>query len=805
MRLLSARKAARALGAFALCCLIGGIAMPAIAGTDPAAPLATNLTAVNDFSDEFPFVNLMKSSRDWIPGRAGCFDCRTPGSNSACAAPNVCPTSVAMDANGYPTSLDGAAQQEVRTVIHAGGNTGRLAAGNYTLRFDGTGSFRIDGGTVVSSAPGEIVFNIASSSGNNIGFTLTAIVAGDHPRNIRILPPGGVCANDELRFCDAANFCSAAQCRLFTSTDVAEQQIFHPRFLLNAAPYRMLRFMDWMETNSSPVVDFADYPTEASAFWHRVPPTVLADLGNRLRSDIWINIPHRASNAFIDQFATVLRDNFTADRRVYVEYSNENWNGIFSQNIEIPRQFCPAFPDLAAGCQNDGVPGNGVACERDPNAFSLGAAQGPCFAALVRAWGDRSLQIFDRFDAVFGASARSRLTRVIAAQAANADLGRQVMVRNTTGTSTPVSSKTDIYAIAPYFGTEYCTPDNGFNPETHPQLYTSATTLLDHLESQALPRALGFMTSNRSMLVGNFAGSGIRLSSYEGGQHLAGIGSFTFNATCNTRFDEVNAHPRMEGIYRAYLANWKANGDEFTHFYNVGRWGPFGRWGALEFQDQAVTSSPKFMALSRHSAANPCHWTGCVQGGNALPETIFRDGFEGVAPPSCAPVQLLADPGLEQTNPADSINPFWASTSQAFGSVLCSNATCPDDNGTALPRGGAFWAWFGGIASAEAATLSQNVVIPSGNPRHLNFFLRRGRVTAPLDATLVVAVNGTPVRSFVEPATAEAAYVARSIDVSAFANGASHAISFSYANPSGSGASNFTVDDATIDCSAMGN
>lgn len=50
------------------------------AGDDPNAPLGSNLNSTVDFSDEFPFVNLMKTARDWIPGNAsGCFDCREPG------------------------------------------------------------------------------------------------------------------------------------------------------------------------------------------------------------------------------------------------------------------------------------------------------------------------------------------------------------------------------------------------------------------------------------------------------------------------------------------------------------------------------------------------------------------------------------------------------------------------------------------------------------------------------------------------------------------------------------------------------
>lgn len=622
-----ARARALARSALAATCLIFLTMGNCLAGSNPASPIATNINAVSDFSDEFPFVNLMKSARDWIPGNlAGCFDCREAGSNPACNAPNSCPITINRDADGYVSSLQ--PNQTVTTIVHAGATPGRLAPGNYTVRFDGAGTFQLLGASVVSQSPGELVVNVASSSGNNIGVRLTAITAGNHVRNMRILPPGGVCNNDDQRFCDAATPCGAgASCQLFTAPGISDAQLFQPRFLQNHAPFRLLRYMDWMGTNSSPVVNTADYPTESSAFWSRVPITVLAKLGNRLRSDIWINVPHRASDSFIDAIATSLRDNHTPDRKIYLEYSNENWNGIFSQNVEIPRQFCASFADLAAGCQNDGNPGNGVGCERDPNTFSLGAAQAPCFQALVRAWGDRSVQIFDRFDTVFGASARQRLVRVVAAQAANADLGRQVLSRNATGQVFSVASKTDSYASAPYFGTEYCTPDSGINPDTSPAVYASSTAFLDSLETQGLSRARGFMTSSKAMLSANFSGLGIRHISYEGGQHLAGIGGFTFNATCNQRFDEANRSPRMEQIYRTYLSDWKANGDEFTQFYSVGRYGVFGRWGLLEFQDQILSSAPKFVAMTGHASANPCHWPNCVQP-SAVNENLFRSGFE---------------------------------------------------------------------------------------------------------------------------------------------------------------------------------
>lgn len=783
------------------------IAAPAArAGDDPLAPLGSNIGGINDFSDEFPFVNLMKSSRDWIPGSngPGCFDCRD---NPSCGG--VCPVTLDRDADGYVQSLQ--PNQEARTVIYAGAGlaSGRLPAGTYTMLFDGSGSVNFFGASNVQNPQaGRITFDIGASN-TNIGFSITALAAGNHLRNIRILPPGGVCSNDAHRPCDPGNPCtSGGTCNLYTSPGVADTQVFQPRFLANAAPYRLLRFMDWMGTNSSPVVNFADYPTPTSAFWHRVPPQILAELGNRLGSDLWINIPHRASDDFVDQFATVLRDDFRSDRKLFVEFSNENWNGIFSQNLEIPRAACPGFADLAANCQLDGVPGNGVACEIDPNTFSVPApANSACFQALVRRWGDRSVEIFDRFDSVFGANVRDRVVRVVAAQAANPDLGRQVLARTVTGGSGTVAAKTDAYAIAPYFGTEYCTPSDGINPGTHPTVYASLDNFFADLNSRALPTAITFMTGSKSMLANNFAGSGMRLIAYEGGQHFAGIGGFTFDNACNSIFDAANADARMGALYADYLTAWKQNGDEFAHFYNVGRWGPFGRWGALEFQDQAPASSPKYSAITAFSDANPCWWPGCAQGPVAPSDDLFEDGFEDnvAPPPTCTPAQLLSDGGLEASDPATAANAFWTSTSQNFGTAICTGSTCPDDAGTALPRNGSAWAWFGGIAAAETSTLSQSVVIPSGSPRHLNFFLRRGFVSAPFDATLRVKVDGATVRSFDEPSTTESGYVARTVDLGSFANGASHVIQFEYVNPEGSGKSNFVIDDLTIDCTAAGN
>ncbi len=187
------------------------------------------------------------------------------------------------------------------------------------------------------------------------------------------------------------------------------------------------------------------------------------------------------------------------------------------------------------------------------------------------------------------------------------------------------------------------------------------------------------------------------------------------------------------------------------------------------------------------------------------PDLIFANGFE-CAPglPDCVavcePVQLLQDPSFEATDGGSFTNPFWPDFSAAFGGVLCNAGLCGTGGGTAGPRTGDFWAWLGGTAAAETAWIEQAVVIPAGAPRHLNFWLWVGSI-AGTGATLEVRVDGNAVETIAEPGTAEPGYSQRTVDLSAFADDASHTIRFHYQSPNG-GNSNFNLDDVTLECDA---
>lgn len=120
----------------------------------------------------------------------------------------------------------------------------------------------------------------------------------------------------------------------------------------------------------------------------------------------------------------------------------------------------------------------------------------------------------------------------------------------------------------------------------------------------------------------------------------------------------------------------------------------------------------------------------------------------------------------------------WQSTSDNFGTVFC-NSACVNDP-TLGPADGAFWAWFGGVNTAnpnavvpEVSTLTQDVVIPAG-AKQLHFKLRMPTCSGGSADFLSVRVDGVEVfRVDATDATrcGAADYSDEAADISAFADG----------------------------------
>ena len=179
------------------------------------------------------------------------------------------------------------------------------------------------------------------------------------------------------------------------------------------------------------------------------------------------------------------------------------------------------------------------------------------------------------------------------------------------------------------------------------------------------------------------------------------------------------------------------------------------------------------------------------------------------------------DGGFEATSSTDLTNPNYPVVFSTHfptghplgtppsGTPLC-NKLYPDcqdgTNAPNTPRTGDSWAWFGGNnandGAVEIASAEQTITFPSGaSSVTLNFYLRIGFVTMPFTDTLEVQVDGAAQQTFVEPSVAEGGYTLRTIDLTAFGDGAPHTIKFSYtqATPANDNKANFDVDDVTLD------
>ncbi len=155
-------------------------------------------------------------------------------------------------------------------------------------------------------------------------------------------------------------------------------------------------------------------------------------------------------------------------------------------------------------------------------------------------------------------------------------------------------------------------------------------------------------------------------------------------------------------------------------------------------------------------------------------------------------VDVVGDGSFENGTP----NGVWTEFSANFGTPLCDEASCGTGGGTG-PRTGAWWAWFGGIASAESGSVTQDVTIPNGPSAELRFWLEIPASGQP--GFMNVVLNGDQLFSVTEADTGSyATYTEVILDVSAYADGGTYTLEFVSETQAGASASNFFVDDVSL-------
>lgn len=522
----------------------------ATVATEPSAQvrLGTNLTSVNDWSTQRPFIDGFKSARRWLtqcvasdPGCTGSWD--TPEFDR-----------LDLDEQGWVRSLPAAADELIFTRVGTllfREIAGDYPGGQYVVLYEGEGTIEYGFDARKDEAlskPGRDVLNVTPSN-EGIHLIITATdpyKTGNYIRNIHVVP--------------------------IAAEQTFAAEIFNPVFLNRIDRFQALRFMDWMATNDSTQKEWRDRPQVEDATYavKGVPVEIMVALANRVHADPWFTLPVQATDEYIREFARIVKDQLDPNLRVYVELSNEVWNWQFSQ----------AHYAMEQGKARWGDRGD----------------------AYMQWYGMRAAQMAELWKQIF-AHQLDRLKTMIATQtvwrgleAAALDCPLWVAEGHA-----PCHQSVDLYAIAGYFSGNLNQPENQAAVEAllnepdggFEQAFTQ-------MQQGGIVPALGYDDS----LVGAFdvmayhrnvaQQHNLQLVVYEGGQHLVNANS----EKLTTFFMALNRDRRMGDLYSQLLRGWKDSGGTlFMNFSDIGRWSRWGSWGVLESVNQA--HSPRYDALMR--------------------------------------------------------------------------------------------------------------------------------------------------------------------------------------------------------------
>lgn len=334
--------------------------------------------------------------------------------------------------------------------------------------------------------------------------------------------------------------------------------IWNPTFISELAPYDTLRFMDWGATNHSKVQYWSQrrLPTDpgnadigyidgSSPLTPGLAYEWMIDLCNRTNKNMWISLPHMADNNYANQLAQLIKTELNSNLKVYVEYSNETWNGAFSQFQYTIDQ----------GIAN-GLPGS--------NQWYQGGAY-----SLYK-----SVNIWREFANVYGSQMASRVVRV-ASFSGNYDIF-DVGYNNVVNSSywNPTNQKADMIAIAPYVGGNLNGASSNIQSQFHAETDSTFTTRV--LTAVAIAQKYN-----------------VKLGAYEGGQHLT------------TNADAWSSNPQIYNEYIYMLDKYAPYFELFNHYTHAGSWSSGGAWGAKASTGQPLSQAHKYRAIVDWVANHP--------------------------------------------------------------------------------------------------------------------------------------------------------------------------------------------------------
>src|SRR5262249_36251205 len=162
--------------------------------------------------------------------------------------------------------------------------------------------------TILSQAPGEMLLQVTPSAAG-IYLAIEATNPANYLREIEVIMPGGICQGDPFTYVTSAADCSG---RPYLSFAENQSIIFYPVFANRQRGYSVLRFMDWMATNNSPVTNWSQRTPLSYSTWATpsgAPIEVMIALANLVGAYPWFNMPHQSDDAYAASFAQLVKAN----------------------------------------------------------------------------------------------------------------------------------------------------------------------------------------------------------------------------------------------------------------------------------------------------------------------------------------------------------------------------------------------------------------------------------------------------------------------------------------------------------------
>jgi hypothetical protein len=502
--------------------------------------LGINLAGLSYWSTQHLLKDYFKQSSTWIPQYyPGYF-------NSSIAYTWNTSQSFPTLPNGYPSMLYANMTVGKLLLRDLQGYYPNINQTNqYVLLYDGDGviSLAFDA-TVTEYSAGRIKFTVIPSTvrDNGVYVRLLQTNPANPVQNIRV-----ILAQDEYTY---------------------NQDLLTDNFMRFITQFSTIRFMDLLETNGSPVSEW-NQTTLPSQDTQAMPSGISIDLLtkiiNRSGRNAWINVPHLASDDYVNKLASFLKANLSASSLIYVEYSNEVWNSFFAQGQYAINQ---------------------------SKALNLSNAH--------KFYGTRSLQIFNIFSTVFGSTTASRLKFVISYQAVSSWVANQIMTTTVliNNVNVTVANVTNVIASAPYYDCNSI--GNAVNTavvatETPDDVITTCNNQFASLQSIL---QTGY---NVSISYGN-----ISMATYEAGTSISeqqAIYTGGNNPAATVNFIAANRAPGMYNVYKTLLNNYQQSNYSTTGptmlFSSIGLPSKYGSWGLLDYMDQIneEPTHPKFQAV----------------------------------------------------------------------------------------------------------------------------------------------------------------------------------------------------------------